>query len=151
MGNTIGEGLVFRVKGAVMPSLQEPSRPSEVGNFDITPFAVKVFGHESTVAVMWLVLAAEETHAIKDFSWHSILHSATGHQLEKLLFVVCPLAPLLPVCIKHQLRRSQFRSVGIIDFANRLQEKPKVILLGEAGELGYVIQADIENLHHSRL
>ena len=65
-------------------------------NLDVTATILQVFRHESAVAAVGLVLAAEQTSIGQDFLGNRLLDPPLLHELEELALVHRPLAfPLL--------------------------------------------------------
>ena len=117
----------------------------EVADGQATPLLLKVLDHEAPMAVLRLGLAAQEhTRDGEQVPRHGVLHLPVRHQREELPFVVAPRALVLLQAIEHLLSRSQKGLVDVLRLAELTEEVGEVLLLREAGKLGSVVQADVE-------
>ena len=67
------------------------------------PVTLQVFGHQSPVAVMWLVFAAEEAASVDHFLGQRFLDAAARHETEEFLLVNVPITLVFRVGVKQLL------------------------------------------------
>ena len=111
---------------------------------DSIPLFTEVFGDETTVTVVWLVLATLETGVIEEFRWELFFDFAGGHQGAEGNFIGFPRPLPFLESVENVLGRRELGQMQVVDFAYFAQEVPEVVLLGEAGELRPVVEASID-------
>ncbi len=121
----------------------------QMNNIHIAPLLFQILPNQSPVAVVRLVLAAEQAGLVHHRAGYSFLDPPPLHQLEEAVLVPCPIVPMLLVRIENILRRRQLRPVLVTDPADCTEEVPKVVLLCESSELRDVVQAHVDDLLHA--
>lgn len=118
---------------------------------DPVPLFMEVFGDETTVTVVRLVLATKETGVIEEFRWELIFDFAGSHQGAEGKFIGFPRPLPFLEFVEDVLGRSELGQMQVVDLAYFAQEIPEVALLGKAGELRPVVQASIDQRADTRL
>lgn len=122
-----------------------------MNDVDFSPLACQVLCNQPPVAMLVLVLAAQQAGACKAIARKRILDPAAFHQLEELLLEHRPLPLLLFVRFEQLLCWGQLWQVGVVDATKRLQEVSQVVLLGKACQLRVVVQPDVDHFLHAGL
>jgi hypothetical protein len=117
---------------------------AEVVDLNIFPVAAEVFGDEAAVAVVGLLFAAEEAGSVEEFAGCKGFDGAGLHEVEETALVGGPVALELFVGVQYVLGGGEIRGVDVVDVADGAGEEAEVFLLGEAGELRDVIEADVD-------
>ena len=104
----------------------------------------QVLGQNAAVAVVGLILTAQQAGAIEQLPRHHLFHLACPDQPE----VAGP--ELLPVLlfageVDQVLGRRQLRQMQVLDATNRPEKELQVVLLRETCELGDVVEPDVDD------
>ncbi len=118
-------------------------------NLEIVPLVTEILNDEPAVAVMWLVFAAKQAATIKLVAVN-LLDPPSGHEVQKLSFVLRPRSLVLLVGVEDVLGRRKLKHVLIPHAADSLGEVREVITLGESIELRFVVQPNIYNILYAR-
>ena len=118
---------------------------SEVRNVEAAPMLLQVFRHQSAMAVMRLVFAAEQAALSHDFLRDALFNLPLLHEVEKPLFIGGPVPLQLLVFIEHLPGRGEVGRVHVIHAAHLLEEEREVVPLGEPGELRDVVEAHVHD------
>jgi hypothetical protein len=118
----------------------------EVFDADGGPFVAKVFGDEAAVAVVGFFFTAEKAGGVQDFGVEVAFDFARGHEVEEAFFVVGPGGWHFAffVGIEHFLGGGEDGEVEVLDVEDGVEEVGEVVFFGEAGELGGVVEADVD-------
>jgi hypothetical protein len=113
----------------------------------IPPGLIQILGHQPAVAPLGRRLAAQQDRApLEPVAIQLVLDLALGHQLEETLFVLSPRPLTLLVVIEERLGGSQQRLVVIVDMTQLTEEEFEIVALGEAGQLGDVVEPYVDEL-----
>src|SRR2546423_14649039 len=107
---------------------------------DAVPVLREVLSDQPAVAVVRLVLAAEQDGIVEQFPRDSMLNVPLPHEFQELVFVPRPARALLLVIVEHGLRRRQVGPVNICHAAELIEEVPQVVPFGETRQLRAVVQ-----------
>ena len=95
------------------------------------------------MAVFWLVFAAQEA-GVRYRPLDCLLgDAAVVHEGDELALVGLPVSVAAAVGVEHFLGRSEVGEVDVVHLADLAEEVFEVVLLGEAGQLGNVVQPHI--------
>ena len=111
---------------------------------DVFPVLAEIFCDEAAVAVVGLLFAAEEAGSIDELARGERFDGAGFHEGEEALLVGGPVAFQLLVVVQHVLGGGEVWGMDVIHVADGFCEKAQVVLLGESGELGDVVEADVD-------
>src|SRR5688500_17612582 len=100
---------------------------------DAAPTLVQIVGADAPVALVRLVLAAQQARAIEQLRRERLLDPALRQQAAKCALVCRPAALLPPVIVEHGLRRRELESVQVVRIADRPREVTQVVPLREPG------------------
>ena len=89
----------------------------------LAPAVLKVFDHQSTMAIVGCVLAAQQASPFQGFWIELIFDLAGGHDVEKTRFKRVPFQTLFPIVREQGLIRRQFGRMLLGDAADGLQKK----------------------------
>lgn len=117
---------------------------------DVVVMDCKILCHEPAVTMVGLFFAAEQTVRIAQLFCPSGFDSSLFHQLMKLPLILVPFPSMFLEGIQHPLRGGKEWSVDILDNTNFIKEICKVLLLGKAGKLGDIVEANVDNACNSR-
>ncbi len=116
-------------------------------NHNIGPAVLQIFSDQTPVTLMRLFLAAQKTCAIEKVLARQRLNLPRLQQFVEAALILAPATLLLLICIQHLLCRSERRQMNVIDLADGLRKKPKIVPLRESGQLRNIVQPHI---HQSR-
>lgn len=139
---------LLRLKTQLIPSDRTGGLKSahlQVHDLDVAPSVAEVLGHQAPVAMMRLVLTAEETGIFQLGGRQRLLDSPGLHQRDEAPLIGGPVCPVFPVRVEDLLGRCKLRSMDVVDPADRLQKVAQVVLLCEGGELGTIVEPHINN------
>ena len=105
----------------------------------------EVFSNESSMALVRFWLAAQEASVVNELRRYKIFDVTFNQQLAKLPFVAAPINVFFFVGVKDFLCWRQFWFVDVSYACNLFQEILEVLFFCEAGQLRYVIQADVNH------
>src|SRR6266566_759684 len=114
-------------------------------NIKVAPALLQVLRHQTPVAVMGFVFAAEEAALCDDFFWDPFLNPAFAHKVEEAHLVRVPIPLELFVLIQHLLSWCEVGEMYVIHAADLFEKEGKVISLGKPCKLGNVVEANIHN------
>src|SRR5690606_39264587 len=89
--------------------------------------------------------------ALDEFPRRRLLDLTFLHELEELRSELRPGLPVLSVRSHHLLGWSQLGGVDVFHTADRVQEVGQIVLLGESGELGDVVDPDVDDPASARV
>ena len=111
---------------------------------DAAPLPVQVLQNQAPVAVLGPGLAAQQYRGnVEQVPVQSLLDPAFPQQVQERPLVARPSAAV-SVGVEDLARRGEQGFVDVLRMAELSQEKRKVGATGEAGELGGVVQANVE-------
>jgi len=96
------------------------------------------------MALHRLFLATQEACLIQQFRGYFPFNLSCGKQCQKVPLVNRPASFALLESVQDLLRRRQVRTMEIIDPTDRPEEIAKIIPLGEAGQLGDVVESYVD-------
>ena len=112
-------------------------------DLDVSPPLTEVFCHQSSVAVVGPVLAAEQAGTVEERWIKRILDSPTSHQRHEAFFILLPAPPLLLVSVQDLLCWRQARHVHVVHITDLAQKVGEVMPLGESSQLRHIVEAHI--------
>ena len=90
-------------------------------------------------------LAAQETCLMQQFRGYFPFNLSCGKQCQKVPLVNRPASLALLESVQDLLCRRQIRTMVIIDPTDRSEEIAEIIPLGETGQLGDVVESDVDH------
>jgi uncharacterized protein len=115
------------------------ARNNEMDDFDMAPLVAQVLRHQAPVAVVRRVLTAQQAPHVDHVSGNALLDLTVGQKLQEIPFILPPALFALPVGVQDFLRGGQLRQVVVVDAADGFEEKPEIVPLGKARQLGNVV------------
>ena len=97
-----------------------------------TPVFVKIFGYQTTMAVIGFFFVAHEATAGNDVAGKRLFDAPFLQWVQEALLICRPVSSLLPVLVQQDW---QLRQLEIFHPADALQKIGQVVLFREAGEL----------------
>src|SRR5262245_6200908 len=115
-----------------------------MGGFHAAPLFFEVFRDQSSVTVMWFFFRAEQARMLEQGRINALFNLTLAHQGEKLCLVDRPPAFFLLVLVQNILSRREVWQMNVVDAGHRAEKIAQVVLLGKAGKLRGVVEADID-------
>jgi hypothetical protein len=115
-----------------------------VVNLHVAPVRLQIFGHQAAMALVGCFFAAEEAAAVQEWFFSGLFNLADAHKGQEFFFVGGPGAFFSFVSVEHFFAGSEVGQVLVVDVADRFGEIAQVFFFGEAGELGDVVETDVE-------
>jgi hypothetical protein len=103
------------------------------------------------MAVVRLLLAAQQDRVVQKDGIEGLFDAALPHQREEGLLVRSPVSLALPEFVEHRLRRRQVCDVDVPHATEFLEEVLQVVSLREASELRDVVQPYVDESGRTRL
>jgi len=100
---------------------------------------------QSAVALVRSCLAAEQASAIQGISREEFLYVSLADQIVIGLCIGFPCYLAFFIALEHVVGWCQLQSMVVAHASNLFQKEGKVILLREASQLRYVVQAGVEH------
>ncbi len=125
-------------------------RSLQVQDLNIAPLGAKIFGNQPPVALGRLFLAAQKAGFMQPFRADILFGFSCGKERQKVFFVNLPSAFVLFEIVQNLLARRQIRPMDVIHLTNRPEEIAQVVSLGKTGQLGNIVEADINHPLHTR-
>src|SRR5262245_65862770 len=94
---------------------------------------------------MRLMFTAQQTTTAEHLGRDGVFDPPVRDQLQELALVGRPISVLFLVTVEEVLRWRQVEEMNIFDSGDGSQEVSKIVALGEPGELGVVIQTDVDD------
>ena len=91
------------------------------------------------MAVVWLILAAQQTTVREDLNRNRLLDPPLAHQPVETVLVGLPVTPPIPVVVQQVLRGRQLGDVDVVHPTEFPQEIRQIILLRKTGQLRRVV------------
>ena len=120
-------------------------RSNQVPDGQITPMLLEILRHKSAVAMMRLFLAAQKAAALDGCGIKPLFDFPLFHQVQKRWFVDAPITFVLLVGVEDIGRRREQGLMNVVDVADLLEKELEVVALRESGELGNVVETDIDD------
>jgi len=118
--------------------------------FNFFPVPRQVLRHQSTMAVVRLALTAQKTRVVPLLRRYRIFNVPLCYQLIEPCFIFRPIYTPLLEPFENIPRGCHDGHVDILSLDQRLQKVLHVCFLGVAGQLGRVVQADINDALYPR-
>src|SRR5262245_5490609 len=96
------------------------------------------------MAAIGRVFAAQKTRPCQGLLRNVLLDPSLPEEFPEPSLIFAPRAALFPVGLEHLLCGGQQRQVDVVDAAERPDEVPKVVLLGEARQLRNIVPSDVD-------
>ena len=109
------------------------------------PLALEVLDDQPPMAVVWLVLAAEEAALVDHVPGDRLVDSALLHQAQELGLVDRPGAAVLLVRVEDVGGGCELRDMHVVDLADFPKEEDQVVALAESRKLARVVEAHIDH------
>lgn len=116
----------------------------------MAPFAVEIIANQAAMAVMGRRLRTKQAGIFEQVRLQRCFDAPVAHQFEKEPFILPPIAFLFFIGGQDVVGRRQKRLVPVLDVRNLFQEIRQVPALGEARQLGRVVQPDVQELFDAR-
>src|SRR5450759_3302495 len=114
-------------------------------DLQIAPLLAQILEHQPPMAVLGRRLAAQKRRGRSEHRSVQVLFNFPfRHELEEAIFVIGPRAFALLECLQHFLSGRKQGLVPVFRVANCTHEEGEVIPLGEARQLRYVVQTDVQ-------
>ena len=112
-------------------------------NFDVSPMIVQILRHQTPMAMMGAVLAAEQAPVCDNVCRNRPLNLALPHKFKEANLVRPPVSAAFSVFVYYLLRWRKFGKMNIFHAADLGEKVCEIAALGEAGKLGDVIQTNV--------
>jgi hypothetical protein len=113
-------------------------------DFHVRPLLLQVFGYQAAMALLGNFFAAQQAGAIELGLREFIFDAARRDQVQKLAFVCGPKTFVFFVGVQHFFGGSEVWDVKVLNVADSFGEVAQIFFFGEGRQLGYVVQADID-------
>jgi hypothetical protein len=123
----------------------------EMERLQTTPLPFEKLDDKPSVAMVRLVLAAEETTLIDNALCDGGVDAASLHEIKKFALVHRPSPTVLLVGVENLLCRSQLRYVDVVHSTDLPEEELQIVTFAEARELTGVVEAHIDHTSSARL
>jgi hypothetical protein len=119
-------------------------------DLNVSPRVAEVFGNQSTMTVPWCLLRAEQARSIEEVS-RQCFDFPLAHERKKVALVLFPRSAQFSRAIEKLLRGRQLDEMLILDPENGSRKKCEIFLLRVAGQLGRIVQANVEEPSDGRV
>lgn len=117
----------------------------QVADFEFTPMGAEVFGDEPPMAMMGLVLAAQQAASLDGCRIDPLFDFALLHQIQKRMFIETPDPLVLFVGIEDVLGGREQGNVEVFDADYLLEKIRQVAAFRESGELRDIVEPHIDD------
>jgi hypothetical protein len=113
---------------------------------DVRPVPREIFDHQAAMAVLGGSLAAQQDRSARKAGLiEHVLDMSRPHQLQKALLVLAPGNAAVLLEVGEQIVvGGQERLVLIFDLQEPAEKVGQIVSLGEPGELGPIVEANVE-------
>ncbi len=106
---------------------------------------LQVFQNQTAVALMRLMLAAQQAAMLQKATWHIAFHIALRQQSPKFVLKLRGGNVAILVLLHQAVGGRPIGHGHIINIANFAQKKAQIIALGKACQLRHIVQTHVQN------